>query len=158
MATLRALLLSTALAAALLAGCSSSPSGPSPSGSGPNGRLTTTGAGASMSMSMSGSAAMDPRCSEPAEEGMVEMYDDCFAGGNRTVPVGSTLMFMNEGARNHTVTIHWVGDPVTTTKVDQKLEPGHDLNFTFASAGTYHVWCKYHGQMTRGMAMVVTAQ
>jgi plastocyanin len=82
-----------------------------------------------------------------------------FEGGDRTIATGTLLTFKNEDAnKDHTVTIHWVGDPTTTLKMDKVLKYDETATYTFATAGTYHVWCKYHGQMTSGMHMVVTVQ
>jgi plastocyanin len=87
----------------------------------------------------------------------VGLYDNSFEDGNLTLAAGSTVKYTNEGHNAHTVTIHWVGDPLTTTKIDKTLQPGESVSYTFATAGTYHVWCRFHGQMTSGMATVVHA-
>lgn len=132
------------LASVLLAGCSSD-SGPGGSGTSssngptPGGGLTTT--------SSSGGSA---------QELMVSMVDDRFVDGNKTVPAGSSIMYMNEGQHGHTVTIHWTAEPATSTRLNVTLQPGQDTTFTFDQKGTYHVWCRFHGTMTTGMASVVT--
>ncbi|MEA3190316.1 MAG: hypothetical protein QOD77_898 [Thermoplasmata archaeon] len=87
----------------------------------------------------------------------VALRDNMFDPTTLDVAKGTLVRFDNEGARRHTVTIHWVGDPIEVTKLNQTVEVGSDTSFTFATAGTYHVWCRFHGTMTSGMAMVVKA-
>ncbi|MEA3143419.1 MAG: Cupredoxin-like domain [Thermoplasmata archaeon] len=87
----------------------------------------------------------------------VELYDNYFEDGNLTLAADSSVTYKNMGTHGHTVTVHWVGDPVTTYKLDQTLQPGGSVSFTFSPAGTYHVWCRFHGAMTSGMATVVHA-
>jgi plastocyanin len=132
------------LASVLLAGCSSDNgagggAGSSSTGPTPGGALTTTS-----------SASGAP------QDLMVNLVDNQFKDGNKTIPAGSSIMYMNEGSHGHTVTIHWVGEPATATRLNQTLQPGQDVTFTFDQKGTYHVWCRFHGTMTAGMASVVT--
>lgn len=126
------------LAVCILAGCTSDSAGSDAAGS------TSAQSSAAASVSVG------------AEDLMVDMLDNRFVDGNQTVGVGSSIMYMNEGSHSHTVTIHWVGDPATTYKADQALQPGQDFTYRFDAKGTYHVFCKYHGQMTSGMYSVVT--
>lgn len=86
----------------------------------------------------------------------IEIFDNEFDGGNRNFTVGTQVEFDNEGSAVHTVTIHKVGEPATELRLDQELSSGQKADFTFAEAGTYHVWCKKHGGMTSGMAIVIT--
>jgi plastocyanin len=86
----------------------------------------------------------------------VELKDDLFVGGDRAFAAGTSAHFENTGARGHTVTIHKVGEPSTSLRHDEALSVGEATQYTFTDAGTYHVWCKYHGTMTSGMAIVVT--
>lgn len=85
----------------------------------------------------------------------VALRDNSFQDGNLTVATGTTITYRNEGNNPHTVTIHWVGDPLTTFKLDKTLQKGESVSYTFATAGTYHVFCQFHGTMTTGMATVV---
>lgn len=87
---------------------------------------------------------------------MVSMVDNSFKDGNFDRSPGEQAMYMNQGENAHTVSIHWVGDPATTLKVDKTLQPGQTETYTFATAGTYHVFCKLHGTMTSGMTSTVT--
>ena len=88
---------------------------------------------------------------------MVSLVDDEFVPADLDVEAGTRAMFHNDGERSHTVTIHKVGDPPTTLLKDTVLGAGQETEFTFGEAATYHVWCRFHGTMTTGMAMVVEA-
>jgi plastocyanin len=85
----------------------------------------------------------------------VGLYEYYFENGNLTLAKGDSVTYRNEGTQAHTVTVHWVGEPVTTLRLDKTLQPGESVTFTFRDAGTYHVWCRFHGMMTSGMATVV---
>ena len=87
---------------------------------------------------------------------MASMKDNEFRNANYALKAGDSAMYMNEGQRDHTVSVHFVGDPATTLKVDKTLKPGATETFVFAAAGTYHVYCKIHGTMTTGMTSTVT--
>jgi plastocyanin len=131
-------------AAVLLAGCSSNDPGGNGNGYGgatPGGALTTT----------SSAGGGSP------EELMVSMVDNRFVDGDKSVPAGSSIMYMNEGSHAHTVTIHWTGEDASLTRLNQTLQPGQQVTFTFDQKGAYHVWCRFHGTMTTGMASTVTA-
>jgi plastocyanin len=129
------------LASVLLAGCSSDSGG--------------NGAGGTSSTGPTPGGALTTTPSAP-QDLMVSLVDNQFKDGNKTIAAGSSIMYMNEGSHGHTVTIHWVGEPVTATRLNQTLQPGQDVTFTFDQKGTYHVWCRFHGTMTTGMASVVT--
>lgn len=96
-------------------------------------------------------------CSGGEAHGTVTLRNNEFDPSRLTVDAGDEVHFeVKEGT--HTVTIHKVGDPTTTLLKDVNVAAGADEHFTFAAAGTYHVWCKLHGSMTTGMAMVVTVE
>lgn len=99
-------------------------------------------------------------CSGGEAHGTVTLRDNEFDPTTLTVGAGDEVHFeMASGAKNpHTVTIHKAGDPPTTLLHDERLEAGGDAHFSFPAPGTYHVWCTLHGQMTSGMAMVVTVE
>jgi plastocyanin len=104
-----------------------------------------------------GSTVTDTTSASPggATSRKVDLYDNRFEDGNLTLTKGATITYRNEGEHGHTVTVHWVGEPVTTLRLDKTLQPGETVDFTFKDAGTYHVWCRFHGMMTSGMATVV---
>lgn len=102
---------------------------------------------------------------DDGEEGReVEVDDDYFEvsgepaskNATSTAAVGEKFEFNNEGQRSHTVTIHRPPDPVTTYLIDETLVAGDETSFTFDKAGTYHIWCRFHGEMTSGMHLTVT--
>lgn len=120
-----------------------------------NGAPTTTAAGGAPTTS-----------DDPGDGGdmmHVAVGDDSFEvegdpdsnNGNTTAAVGHEFMFVNEGQRDHTVTIHKVGDALNVTVLDEVIAPGEEVGYTFAQATTYHVWCRYHGTMTGGMHLTV---
>lgn len=90
----------------------------------------------------------------------VTLRDNAFDPTTTTVDAGTEVHFeVASNANNpHTVTIHKAGDPTTMLLKDERVTAGEDVHFTFAAAGTYHVWCTIHGTMTSGMAMVVTVE
>jgi plastocyanin len=93
-----------------------------------------------------------------AGEATVRVLDDRFDPTTLTVDAGTEVHFEVEGQHPHTVTVHMVGDPVTTHMHHEDAHDGDDIHVTFDEPGTYHVWCMKHGQMTSGMAMVVTVE
>lgn len=86
---------------------------------------------------------------------MVSMVDDSIKDGNFAIRTMDQAMYMNEGQRAHTVTVHKVGDSATTTKVDRTLQPDEVYTYTFDAPGTYHVYCRFHGTMNTGMTSTV---
>lgn len=87
----------------------------------------------------------------------VTLRNNSFDPSALTVDAGTEVHFeVKEGS--HTVTIHKAGDPTTQLLKDVRVSAGDDEHFSFAAAGTYHVWCTFHGTMTSGMAMVVTVE
>lgn len=96
-------------------------------------------------------------CSGGEASGTVTLRNNEFDPTRLTIDAGKEVHFeVEEGT--HTVTIHKVGDPTTMMMKDVNVAAGADEHFTFSAAGTYHVWCKLHGTMTTGMAMVVTVE
>ena len=86
---------------------------------------------------------------------MMSMLDNSFKDGNMNIAPGVSAMYMNQGERVHTVTIHAVGDPATTFKLDKTLQPGQTVTHVFSAPGTYHVFCTMYGTMTSGMTSTV---
>lgn len=90
-----------------------------------------------------------PEVPEPAERGDVEIQtgDNFFAPGSITVPVGTTISWLNQGSINHTVTAadgSWDSSPLcpTTTACHQ---PGQRYRRTFTEPGVIPYYCKIHG-------------
>ncbi len=93
-------------------------------------------------------------------DGTVEVDDNYFEPTEATVAAGTTVTLQMEGgaARSHTVTIHKVGNPATMMMHNHTMGPSGMTEYTFATAGTCHVWCRFHGSMTSGMRMLVTVE
>lgn len=87
----------------------------------------------------------------------VALRNNAFDPSSLTVDAGTEVHFEVEQG-SHTVTVHKAGDAPSTLLHDETVGAGDDAHFTFGSPGTYHVWCKFHGTMTTGMAMVVTVE
>ena len=58
-----------------------------------------------------------------------------------TVPVGTTVIWVNDEQAKHTVT----ADDDTFDSGDQGL--GESYSYTFTQPGTYHYFCRYHGDV-----------
>ena len=95
---------------------------------------------------------------DSGDEIEIEILDDEFEGGNRHLAAGTEVEFDNEGSHVHTVTIHKQGEPESTLRLDEELNHEEKAYYTFSEKGTYHVWCKIHGTMTQGMAIVITVE
>jgi plastocyanin len=77
---------------------------------------------------------------------MVHILDNSFTPATLTVPVGTTVTWMQMGSVKHTV---------TSTNFDSGiLSPGATFSYTFASPGTYSYRCELHSGM--GGTIIVT--
>jgi plastocyanin len=91
----------------------------------------------------------------PANEVAIEIADNSFSPNKVTVPVGATVVWTHKGQRPHTVTAD------DGSFDSDKLENGASFKQTFAKAGTFPYFCKFHGgKGSEGMAgaIVVTDQ
>jgi plastocyanin len=86
----------------------------------------------------------------------VDLYDDYFGEIEKTVAKGTELEFENEGARDHTVTIHLPPANGTDYEHDKVLQPGGEDEFDFETPGVYHVFCRFHGEIGKRMHLNVT--
>lgn len=102
----------------------------------------------------SGCASPGTTQSEHVDAGLGDDYFEPL--GNLTQ--GTEVRFQNVGARNHTVTIHLEWVPEDEYEIDQRIEPGATVAFTFEEEAVYHVWCRFHGEMGRGMHVNVTVE
>jgi plastocyanin len=73
-------------------------------------------------------------------EEAVSIIDFAFEPQTLQVPVGTTVVWTNDGSAPHTVT----GDPLDSGT----LSAGDSFQFTFNSAGTFDYVCAFHPQMT----------
>ena len=90
-----------------------------------------------------------PEPAEPAERGDVEIRsgDSFFEPRSITVPVGTTISWLNQGAINHTVTASdgsWDSSPLCPTS-PACHQPGERYRRTFTEPGTIPYYCKIHG-------------
>lgn len=71
----------------------------------------------------------------------VTIKDNLFDPKTITVNVGDTVMWMDQGQNEHTVT----ADNGSFESGDLKVGEKTSFSFTFAKAGTFAYHCKYHG-------------
>jgi plastocyanin len=81
----------------------------------------------------------------PTLEAEVTMEGSAFKPREITVTVGTTVIWTNQDAFEHTVTSGTRGSP--TTLFDASVSAGETFSFTFQSAGTYDYYCKIHTGM-----------
>jgi plastocyanin len=112
-------------------------------------------ASASPAGSAAESAAASAQESATASGGvtMVEILNSDF-GPDLTVPVGTTVMWMNGDGYAHTATQGSDGVKAADALFDLQLPAGASDSFTFAEAGTYQVTCTLHPNMN----MTITVQ
>jgi plastocyanin len=85
-----------------------------------------------------------PGVEEPAEAGttnevVVRMLDFNFEPAELSVPVGTTVRFINAGQARHSATLDSNAFDSTL------LEPGGEFSFTFTEPGTFPYYCLLHG-------------
>jgi plastocyanin len=71
-----------------------------------------------------------------------------------TVPVGTTVTFVNMDPTEHTVTNGKDGKAADNAAFDKKVDSGQSVTVTFDKAGTFDVTCTIHPSMN----MTVTVQ
>jgi plastocyanin len=89
------------------------------------------------------SAAPDPQSKQ------VTIRDDSFGPQSSSVPVGSSVRWINRGRSSHTVT----SDSGKFNSAS--LSPGRSFELTFARAGDYFYHCEFHGGPRSGMWGVI---
>jgi plastocyanin len=82
----------------------------------------------------------------------VSVIDSSF-GPNITVPVGTTVVFVNDGALKHTASHGKDGQLVEGSLFDLTLEPGASDSFAFDEPGTYPITCIVHPDMNMTIAV-----
>jgi plastocyanin len=74
---------------------------------------------------------------------VIKMLDYHFSPANPSVPVGTTVRVVDDGASSHTWTSGTA--PVHSGPFDSgNVDPGHSYTYTFHTAGTYSFFCQYH--------------
>jgi plastocyanin len=134
--TLRVLAITGALIIGLVA-CSSA-AGTTPS-------ATAAGAGTPSPATSQGAGAGEP---------MAMLMDFAFEPATLTVPVGTTVTFVNMDPTEHTVTNGKDGKAIENPAFDEKVRSGESVTVTFDKAGTFDVTCTIHPTMN----MTVTVQ
>lgn len=83
----------------------------------------------------------------------VTMRSSEFHPAQLTVDAGDTVRWTNEDSYQHTVTIRKAN---TSQRLkDTTVEAGGSTTFTFEEAGSYDVWCRFHGKPNSEMHMDV---
>ncbi|MDP9357430.1 MAG: multicopper oxidase domain-containing protein [Chloroflexota bacterium] len=100
--------------------------------------------------SASEAAPLPPSVGSP--EGVVEvaLVDDRFEPNALTVPVGTTVTFVNRGANWHSVAAY------DGSFESGRLEPGQSFSVTFDAPGAHRFICQHHA--LRGMVGRITVQ
>ena len=80
---------------------------------------------------------------KPAAETAIKIDNFTFSPNTVTVPVGSTVRWMNHDDIPHTV----VSDDKTTFK-SKALDTDDGFSYTFTKRGTYLYFCSIHPKMT----------
>ena len=80
---------------------------------------------------------------KPAAETAIKIDNFTFSPNTVTVPVGSTVRWMNHDDIPHTV----VSDDKTTFK-SKALDTDDGFSYTFTKPGTYLYFCSIHPKMT----------
>lgn len=92
--------------------------------------------------------------SAPADAQQVTIRDMAFSVDELTVPVGSTVTWLNEDDAGHTVTHGEGGAPEGEALFDEAVNAGQTVSYTFEQPGTYPVTCKIH----KDMQMTITVE
>jgi plastocyanin len=76
-----------------------------------------------------------------ATESVIEISDFSFAPAQLTVPVGTTVTWVNDDEEPHTV-----ADSNTLFR-SHALDTGDEFSFTFTTPGTFQYFCTIHAHM-----------
>jgi plastocyanin len=92
--------------------------------------------------------------SAPADAQQVTIRDMAFSVDELTVPVGTTVTWLNDDDAGHTVTHGEDGAPQGEALFDEAVNAGQAVSYTFEEPGTYPVTCKIH----KDMQMTITVE
>ncbi len=73
----------------------------------------------------------------------ISIVDNSFSPPNVMIPVGSTILWTNNGSVAHTVTSD--NSDVSTMFSSGSINPGATFGWTFNKAGVYPYYCSFHG-------------
>ncbi|HUF05865.1 MAG TPA: plastocyanin/azurin family copper-binding protein, partial [Candidatus Binatia bacterium] len=82
-----------------------------------------------------------------APEERVRIESSVFNPRELTVQVGTTVIFTNVDAFEHTVTEGTNGEAVDDPIVDERVEQNRTVRVTFDEPGTYEITCEVHPSM-----------
>lgn len=85
----------------------------------------------------------------------ISIVDSAFQPQNKTIAVGDSVRWTNNGARTHTSTSGTSGTPDGIWNSGD-ITPGNTYERTFDTAGTFPYYCKYH--YATGMTGTITVQ
>lgn len=129
---------------------------PSPSASAGASEPVASASPAGSAAESAGASASAEASASPGASGavtMVEILNTEF-GPDITVPVGTTVTWMNGDTFAHTATEGSDGVAASDALFDLQLAAGTSDSFTFTEAGTYEVTCTLHATMN----MTVTVE
>jgi len=92
------------------------------------------------------SASAEPSPLPSVEPVTVTLVDSSF-GPDVSVPVGTTVVFVNSGGLKHTASHGVGGQLVENSLFDIVLEPAASDSYTFDTPGTYPITCIVHPLM-----------
>lgn len=96
-------------------------------------------------------AAEPPEAAEPSEGAsdgrQITITDFAFSEGTLTIPVGTTVTFLNAGSAPHTATEGSDGTAADDPFFNEQVGPGDEVEVVFDEAGTFDVTCLFHPQM-----------
>jgi plastocyanin len=81
------------------------------------------------------------------------IQNTAFEPSEKTVPVGTKVVWDNQDAVSHTVTSGAPGSPAGMFESGE-IEPQQSYFFTFDSVGTYNYYCRYHPDVMIGTIIV----
>jgi plastocyanin len=117
--------------------------------------LVACSSGASTTPTATAAGAGTPTSAASGASGpMAMLMDFAFEPATLTVPVGTTVTFVNMDPTEHTVTNGKDGKAVANPAFDEKVASGDSVTVTFDKAGTFDVTCTLHPTMN----MTVTVQ
>ncbi|KKP33028.1 MAG: hypothetical protein A2312_01210 [Candidatus Staskawiczbacteria bacterium RIFOXYB2_FULL_32_9] len=101
---------------------------------------------------LSSFALLLPLASISAATSTVYVYDNNYSPQTLTVPVGTTIIWVNAGSSSHTVTSD------TGLFSSGSLSPGSSFSLVLGTAGTYPYHCNFHGSNGSGQygSIIVT--
>ena len=108
-------------------------------------RLAAVAAVVTLAACAGGAQPMTPATPTPANDHQVVIYDYKFVPQTLTVPVGTTVQWINRDTAPHTATHRTFGAEGFDTG---NLPNGQIFQHTFNTPGSYPYLCMYHQGMT----------